>query len=73
MQAIDSQGWPSLPEQVLQEIDDSFYDSLLSITRHCEKQAPQAQRDEEDTLLFSNHSANLIEEWLDDSEDEVWQ
>ena len=21
---------------------------------------------------FSNHSANTIEEWLDDSEDEIW-
>ena len=37
------------------------------------KQAPQAQRDEKDTLLFSNHSANLIEEWMDDSEKETWK
>ena len=37
------------------------------------KQAPQAQRDEKDTLLFSNHSANLIEEWMADAEEETWK
>ncbi|MEA3352934.1 MAG: hypothetical protein U9Q33_03835 [Campylobacterota bacterium] len=25
-----------------------------------------------DIKAFSNHSANTIEEWLDDSEDEIW-
>ena len=69
MQAIDNQAWQSLPERMLQEIDDFF----LSIKQHCEKQARQAQHDEEETLLFSNHSANLIEEWHCDSEDEVWK
>lgn len=32
--------------------------------------------DDEDQLEiqgFSNHSANTIEEWLDDKEDEVWK
>jgi hypothetical protein len=30
--------------------------------------------DKEDNEIksFSNHSANIIEEWLDDSEDEIW-
>ena len=28
---------------------------------------------EEETLLCSNRSANLIEEWLNESEDEVWK
>ena len=37
------------------------------------EQVLQAQHDEAETLLFSNHSANLIEEWFDDSEDEVWK
>ena len=37
------------------------------------KQARQTQRNEAETLLFSNHSANLIEEWLNESEDEVWK
>ena len=37
------------------------------------KQAWQTQYDETETLLFSNHSANLIEEWHYESEDEVWK
>ena len=30
--------------------------------------------DKEDNKIkaFFNHSANIIEEWLDDSEDEIW-
>ena len=27
---------------------------------------------DDDIKAFSNHSANTIEEWLDDSEDEIW-
>ena len=32
---------------------------------------PINQKDSE-IRAFSNHSANNIEEWLDDSEDEIW-
>ena len=32
-----------------------------------------AEAFEEETSLFSNHSANLIEEWHYDLEDEVWK
>ena len=38
-----------------------------------EQQSLAKQHDETETLLFSNHSANLIEEWLADSEDEIWE
>lgn len=69
MQAIDNQEWQSLPEQAQQKI----YDFFLFIKQRYEKQVRQAQHDEAETLLFSNHSANLIAEWLDDSEDEVWK
>ena len=69
MQAINNQEWQSLPEQAQQEI----YDFFLFIKQRYEKQARQTQYDETETLLFSNHSANLIEEWLDDSEDDVWK
>ena len=69
MQAIDNQEWQALPEQAQQEI----YDFFLFIKQRYEKQARQIQHDKTEILLFSNHSANLIEEWLDDSEDEVWK
>ena len=69
MQAIDNQEWQSLPEQAQQEI----YDFFLFIKQRYEKRTPQVQHDEAETLLLSNHSATLIEEWLDDSEDDVWK
>ena len=25
-----------------------------------------------DLMTYSNHSANLVDEWLDDSEDKIW-
>ena len=47
----------------MQAIDNREWQSLP-------EQAPHI---EAETLLFSNHSANLIEEWHYDSEDEVWK
>ncbi len=29
--------------------------------------------DSNETLAFSNHTANLIEEWQDTQEDEIWK
>ena len=29
--------------------------------------------DNKEVKEFSNHSANIIDEWLDESEDEVWK
>jgi len=29
--------------------------------------------DSSNTLAFSNHSANIIDEWRDGSEDEIWK
>lgn len=69
MEPIDNQEWQSLSEQAQQEVYDFF---LFKKQRH-EQQVRQAQHNQAETLLFSNHSANLVEEWLDDSEDEVWQ
>ena len=61
----------------LSEIEDEDFgvseeDKTLN-RQFYEQQARQAQDDEEETLVLSNHSANLIEEWQDDSEDEVWK
>ena len=69
MDPIDNQEWQSLSEQAQQEV----YDFFLFIKQRHEQQVQQAQHNQAETLLFSNHSANLVEEWLDDSEDEVWQ
>lgn len=69
MRAIDQREWQSLPEQAQREI----YDFFLFLKQRYEKQARQTRQDEAETSLFSNHSANLIEEWLDDTEDEGWK
>ena len=50
----------------MQAIDNREWQSLP-------EQAQQAQYIEAETLLFSNHSAILIEEWHYDSEDKVWK
>ena len=55
-----------------EDFDVSEEDKALN-KQFYEQQARQAQDDEAETLILSNHSANLIEEWLDDSEDEVWK
>ena len=36
------------------------------------KLASEQNKDEEETIMFSNHSANLIEEWKESEEDDVW-
>ena len=45
----------------------------MQATNNQEWQSLAKQSDEAETLLFSNHSANLIEEWLEEREDKVWK
>ena len=37
------------------------------------KQKIVSKDEKEDTKLFSNHSANLIEDWQDLEEDNIWK
>ncbi len=69
MKTIDKRGWQALPEQAPREV----YDFFLFVKQHYANGNKDTQRDRAETLLFSNHSANLVEEWLDDAEDEVWK
>lgn len=64
MQTIKEQDWKTLPEPAQQEV----YDFFLFI-----KQRYAKKTDQEETIAFSNHSANTINEWLDDKEDDVWK
>jgi len=45
-----------------------FYHSEAKVNISINKQTNQ---DNSETIAFSNHSANTIEEWLDDKEDDV--
>lgn len=64
MQTIKEQDWKTLPESAQQEV----YDFFLFIKQRYAKKA-----DQEETVAFSSHSANTINEWLDDKEDDVWK
>lgn len=66
MQAITEQDWQILPEYAQREVYDFF---LFIRDRYVNTQLSQ---DELETRAFSNHSANTIEEWLDEKEDELW-
>jgi hypothetical protein len=65
--AIKQQEWQSLPEHAQREI----YDFFLFIKQRYEQHALQTN-DLNETLAFSNHSANLVEEWASEKEDEIW-
>jgi len=65
--AIEQQEWQGLPEHAQREI----YDFFLFIKQRYEQRATQ-KNDLSETLAFSNHSANLVEEWTSEKEDEVW-
>jgi len=64
---IEQQEWQSLPEHAQREI----YDFFLFIKQRYEQRATQ-KNDLNETLALSNHSANLVEEWASDKEDEIW-
>jgi len=66
MQAISKQDWQILPEYAQREVYD-FY--LFIKARYLQNKLSQ---DELETRAFSNHSANTVEEWLDEKEDELW-
>lgn len=67
MQAIREQDWQCLPAQAQQEI----YDFFLFIKQRYEKQTLHTT-DLNETLAFSNHSADNVADWSSDKEDEIW-
>jgi len=67
MQTITEQDWQTLPEPVQQEL----YDFFLFLKQRYAQQ--RNINDDSETLAFSNHSANTVEEWLSEEEDEIWK
>jgi hypothetical protein len=68
MQTIKEQDWQTLPESAQQEV----YDFFLFLKQRYAKQRQPTNAEEIETMAYSNHSANTIEQWLDDKEDEIW-
>jgi len=66
MQLMKEQDWQTLPETAQQEV----YDFFIFIKQRYGK---QTNKEESETMAFSNHSANTIDEWLDDKEDAIWK
>lgn len=69
MQSISQKEWQSLPEQAQQKI----YDFYLKVKKNYESSYALDNADESEILAFSNHTANHIEEWNSDIEDDVWK
>ena len=64
------------------QIHDTIYEHIMFLLRHLnlqglkiieEPQEVEFQKENEEVQAFSNHSANLIEDWKDEDEDAVWK
>ena len=65
------------------KINDDIYNHIMFFLKSLDnnkikileekKQKTVSKDDNEDTKLFSNHSANLIEDWQDFKEDDIWK
>jgi len=66
MKLISKEEWLAIPEQAQHEVYDFFlfikqrYSATLTV-------------DKNETHAFSNHSANLIDDWKMPEEDAVWK
>jgi hypothetical protein len=66
------------------EVDDSVFEKVIYFLRNLPKdevkiveeiknQNDKGYETESEIKAFSNHSANLIEDWKDTKEDEIWK
>ena len=65
------------------KINDDIYNHIMFFLKSLDnnkikileekKQKTVSKNDNEDTKLFSNHSANLIEDWQDLEKDNIWK
>ena len=65
------------------KINDDIYNHIMFFLKSLDnnkikileekKQKTVSKDDNEDTKLFSKHSANLIEDWQDLEEDNIWK
>ena len=65
------------------KINDDIYNHIMFFLKSLDnnkikileekKQKTVSKNDNKDTKLFSNNSANLIEDWQDLKEDDIWK
>jgi hypothetical protein len=64
------------------EVEDSIYSHIMFLLNNLNKKELKIIEDKkissiktnerDDIEIFSNHSANIIEEWKDSDEDQIW-
>ena len=66
------------------QVEDNVYDHIMFFLKNLNKKELKIVEDKSikkeefvediaDIQAFSNHSANLVDEWKDNSEDEIWK
>jgi hypothetical protein len=63
------------------QVQDTIYDHIMFLLKNLNTKELEIIEDKKidlvenfsDIQAFSNHSANLIEEWKDSSEDDIWK
>ncbi len=57
------------------QVQDSIYDHIIFLLKSLNTKELKIIEDSvhDEVRAFSNHSANIIEEWQDDSEDDIWK
>ena len=66
------------------EIEDSVFEKVIYFLQHLpenevkivediNKTGSKSTKSDSDVKAYSNHSANLIEEWKESEEDEIWK
>ncbi len=66
------------------EIEDSVFEKVIYFLQHLPKNevkiveeinntGRKSTNSESDIKAYSDHSANLIEEWIESEEDEIWK
>ena len=66
------------------QVQDSIYDHIIFLLKNLNTKELRIIEDsvsgrrkllqeQDETKVFSNHTANIIEEWKDDIEDDIWK
>lgn len=62
------------------QVQDTIYSHIMFFLKNLNSKELQIIEDKEirdeesrEVKAFSNHSANLVDEWKDDSEDAIWK
>jgi len=61
------------------QIQDSIYDHIMFLLKNLNTKELKIIEDngstgkDDEVMVYANHTANTIEDWHDESEDEIWK